>query len=295
MITIIIMGIIIILVSSVLLFMWNRAPSPELAAAPLSAIDNTIFVLPADVSGVAYRRGCTTNCPLLIVLHGYGDTGQLMVDFSGNIHNYWTGITVFLSETQSGINSWPTSPNNSHWVANVQQINSVINMPDVDTSNVVVLGYSNGAYFAYALACTMGHRLLAVVAVAGSKEEQSTCPYSTNVLAVHSVHDDPIDVSADDKRQLGAPISLRTDWLDSTNYPTQSINNATGVTTGDFTVYTATQNSAQRFLRFEYWMYNNGPTGDASHRFIVWNGVPFGAPYQLSFAEAIMTYLNSLM
>lgn len=255
------------------------------------------FSMPDSVSGIAYHSGCTMNCPLLIMLHGYEDTGHLMAEFSGNIHTYWTGITAYVTETHSGLNSWPTSPTNNHWEPNVELINRLINMPEVDVSNVVVLGYSNGAYFAYALACIMGNQFLAIVAIAGSKEEQPTCPYRTNVLAVHNIHDDPIDVSGDDKggaSQLGAPTSLRTDWLDSNNYPTQTTNGVTGVSEGGFTIYTATQSNIQRVVHFTYWMYNNGPVGDASHNFIVWDNVPSGAPYDSSFADAIVTYLNRL-
>jgi poly(3-hydroxybutyrate) depolymerase len=77
----------------------------------------------------------------------------------------------------SGQASWPASTSNSHYASNLALIQSIIGMAEVDSSaGVFLLGYSNGGFYAYLLACTIGQQLGAIVVTAGLKEVQPSCP-----------------------------------------------------------------------------------------------------------------------
>jgi poly(3-hydroxybutyrate) depolymerase len=85
---------------------------------------------------------------------------------------------VLAGEMASGMASWPTSSSNSHYAANLAVMQSLMAMPEVDSSRgVYLLGYSNGGFYAYLLACTIGNQLAAIVVAAGLKEVQPSCPY----------------------------------------------------------------------------------------------------------------------
>ena len=71
----------------------------------------------------AWINGCTSQCALLIALHGYqGNAAEMELDSAG-MRSLFQGIIVYPSETASGLMSWPTSTSNSHWAANLQLIN----------------------------------------------------------------------------------------------------------------------------------------------------------------------------
>ena len=229
------------------------------------------------VPGEGYRNGCTTNCALLIMLHGFNSNGPEFRSEGITIHTTFQGIVAFPTETTSGQSSWPTNPGQSHWAANLQVINQLIAMPEVDSSNVYLTGYSNGGFFTYALSCAIGNQLRAVVVLAGLMDVQS-CPQRTNVLHLHNTNDNtnpPADASGGSKGGTavsGTPTSLRTAWLDASTYPGGTTNGASGSTTGAFTLYSASQGAAA--LTFEYWSY----VGPSEHSYMVYTGTPYGCP-----------------
>merc|ERR1719331_2119585 len=215
------------------------------------------------VRGVAFRNGCTTNCPLLIGLHGASGTGSYMAQES-NLHRLFTGITAYPDGQVSGGN-WPIvhNPSDSGAAACFRSIQTLMSMPDVDQTRISIFGYSNGGFYTYALACPLGDRLLSAVVVAGLKVGQPSCPHRTNMLHVHNANDGyntPVDplpgekppVGGVERVQLGLPTSLRANWLDASTYPDGTTNGASGVTTGLFTLYSASQGG----LRYDYWSYN---------------------------------------
>jgi poly(3-hydroxybutyrate) depolymerase len=203
--------------------------------------------MPGGVSGFAYRNGCTTNCPLLIYLHGIGDT--VTSGTMDTIRNSFTGITAVPQETDSGQASWPSSSSNYHYAANLVKIRALLSMPEVDSSRVYLMGFSNGGFYSYLLACTIGNELAGIVVLAGLKDVQPTCPHRTNVLHLHNANDNmnpPQDASAGSKggsALVGAPASLRTNWLASGSGSSGS--SETGATQGAFTLYSATSSDGK--------------------------------------------------
>merc|ERR1719421_2807064 len=110
-----------------------------------------------------------------------------------------------------------------------------MNMPDVDQSRVFLLGFSNGGFFAYALMCDMGDRIRAIVTVATLWEQQPAGGVNqrTNVLALQNANDNlnrQVDTAQSSTTEggdvvvhpasYGTPTGIRTQWFDSTNYPT---------------------------------------------------------------------------
>lgn len=65
------------------------APAAAMAAAPVP------FPIPGEAT-VAYKLNCTTNCPLLIMLHGAGGDGEKMAGDS-QMHYKFEGIIAYPS------------------------------------------------------------------------------------------------------------------------------------------------------------------------------------------------------
>jgi len=159
-----------------------------------------------------------------------------------------------------------------------------------------VMGFSNGGFFSYALACAIGNQLVAVTILAAMSEVQPSCPQRTNVLHFHNIDDNynsPCDsppcTSAGRRlaaRELGSspqhntPTALRTYWLEGSTGGTT--NGASGVTTGLFTLYSA----ALPNKVFEYYMYDGTP----EHAYMVYAGTPAGAPDGLTMENYINTF-----
>jgi hypothetical protein len=129
------------------------AALPMCLLLPCTRGQATSFPMPNGVTGHAWRNGCTTNCPLLIYLHGIG--GTVTSSTMGSMYNLFTGITVSPQETASGQQSWATSSSNSHYSSNLADIRAILSMPEVDTNRVYLIGFSNGGFFSYLLACTI--------------------------------------------------------------------------------------------------------------------------------------------
>jgi len=249
----------------------------------------TTFSMPSTVTGTAYKNGCTSNCALVIMLHGINGNGPDFATDAG-FQNTFTGIIAYPSETDSN-GGWPTSSSDSHWASNLAKMEALIAMPEVDQSKVYLLGFSNGGFFAFALMCAIGDRLRGIAISAGLYEQQTLgCPHRTNLLQLHNANDNynlPIDPPASKGViQWGVPTSIRREWLDATTYPDASTNGASGVTTGDFTLYAATQGN----LRFDYYSYN----GPAGHMYLVYSGSPSGAPGGMAQNAYINSYLTAL-
>jgi predicted esterase len=218
-----------------------------LATLPLASGQATSFAMPNGVTGPAFINGCTSNCPLLIMLHGLSETGPILAAHA-TIHNIFTGITAYPSETTSGQMSWPASSSNSHYAANLVKIRALLSMPEVDSSRVYLMGFSNGGFYSYLLACTIGNELAGIVVLAGLKEVQPTCPHRTNMLHLHNANDNlntQVDVTDGSKgtNQLGVPTSLRTNWLASGSGSSGS--SESGATQGAFTLYSATSSDGK--------------------------------------------------
>ena len=235
------------------------------------------------------------------MLHGAGGDGQKFADpGSGGSHIYdlFAGIIAFPSSIPFAT-GWPILANNdSDWSANMQVVRRLIALPDVDPSRVFTLGFSSGGFYSYALACAMGDELKAAVVVSALKYVQPSCPHVTNILHIHSAHDNynvPVDPPNGTKPggapEIGRPPTLRDNWLDRLPAGSDATTNgAAGVTSGDFTLYTAAETSHGN-LTYSYWSYLNGPE---RHAYIVYDGAPPGAPGGgVSMEQYIASYLEA--
>ena len=248
---------------------------------------------------VAYRNGCSTNCPLLIILHGAGGDGQKMAADS-QIYNEFTGIIAFPSSIPFAT-GWPILANNdTAWNSNMQVVRNLIDLPDVDPTRVFTLGFSSGGFYSYALACAMGDELRAAVVVSALKYVQPACPHVTNILHIHSAHDNynvPTDPANGTKpggaAEIGRPATLRDNWLDRLPAGSDATTNGrAGVTSGAFTLFSAAEGIGN--LTYSYWSYLTGPE---RHAYIVYGDygpeLPAGAPGGVQMEAYIATYLEA--
>ena len=251
----------------------------------------TSFPMPSGVTGYAWRNGCTTNCPLLIYLHGIG--GTVTSSTMSSMRHIFTGITASPQESASGQQSWATSSSNSQYSNNLANIRALLSMPEVDTSRIYLIGFSNGGFFSYLLACTIGNELAAIIVLAGLKDVQPSCPHRTNVLHLHNANDNmnlPQDASAITKGGtaaiVGTPTSLRTNWLNASSGPAGS--NTSTSASGGFTLYAATSANGKVF---RYWSYN----GPSEHTFEVYASNVAGRPDGLSQDQYTTNFITNFI
>merc|ERR1711968_423229 len=105
-----------------------------------------------------------------------------------SMHDKFNGIIAYPSSLPFAT-GWPVVNTGDDWDSNMKTLEALLALPDVDTSRVSVLGFSSGGFYTYALACAMGDRLRAAVVISALKYVQPSCPHHTNVLHVHSAHD----------------------------------------------------------------------------------------------------------
>jgi len=242
---------------------------------------------------VAFRNNCTKNCPLLIMLHGAGGTGEVMAEDSAMMDKF-QGIIAYPSSVPYAT-GWPIVANNdSNWEANMRIVQNLIALPDVDPSRVYTLGFSSGGFYSYALACAIGNQLKASVVISALKYVQPSCPHQNNILHIHSSHDtynvpvDPPNGTKGGYDEIGYPTTLRSNWIGNLKGGF-STNGAQGATSGDFTLFSAKATGSS--LTFDYWFYLNGPS---RHAYEVYDNVPAGAPDGLEMESYISTYLPAL-
>lgn len=116
--------------------------------------------------------------PLVFILHGLGETGALWYGVASYIASQGI-VTVrpesgtFLNNSGTGyVKLWNAILDSTRY-DDVQFISDIIdhmliNYDFIDHNRVYVLGFSNGGYMAYRLACDLGHRITAFTSVAGN-------------------------------------------------------------------------------------------------------------------------------
>ncbi|WP_062520297.1 alpha/beta hydrolase family esterase [Demequina silvatica] len=144
--------------------------------------------------------------PLLLLLHGYGMTGEQLVDIydiaalseeRGFLYVAPDGTPDeagrrFWDASDACCNFTGTAVDDSRYLADL--IAAVLKEYGADPDRVAVLGVSNGGFMAYRLACEHADLLAAIASIAGSSAPPSGCDASTpvSVLEVHGTADDTI-------------------------------------------------------------------------------------------------------
>jgi polyhydroxybutyrate depolymerase len=129
--------------------------------------------------------------PLVIDLHGYSETAAIQVAFTklgsyGISHDFLT-VSPQVNEQ---VQHWITSPGSSDQEFLIALIAHLEQTLCVNTQRVYVVGYSNGAFMASALACSDANKIAAVATVAGIEATKSCHPSRrVPVIAFHGTAD----------------------------------------------------------------------------------------------------------
>ena len=145
--------------------------------------------------------------PLVFILHGLGETGALWYNVASYIASQGI-VTVrpesgtFLNNSGTGyVKLWNAILDSTRY-DDVQFISDIIdymlmNYDFIDYSKIYVLGYSNGGYMAYRLACDLSYRITAFSSVAGNMflDDEFDCIDQSRDIPIFHVHgtEDPIN------------------------------------------------------------------------------------------------------
>ena len=145
--------------------------------------------------------------PLVFILHGLGETGALWYGVASYIASQGI-VTVrpesgtFLNNSGTGyVKLWNAILDSTRY-DDVQFISDIIdymlmNYDFIDYSKIYVLGYSNGGYMAYRLACDLSYRITAFSSVAGNMflDDEFDCIDQNRDIPIFHVHgtEDPIN------------------------------------------------------------------------------------------------------
>ena len=145
--------------------------------------------------------------PLVFILHGLGETGALWYGVASYIASQ--GIVAVRPESGTFLNNsgngyvklWNAILDSTRY-DDVQFISDIIdymlmNYDFIDYSKIYVLGYSNGGYMAYRLACDLSYRITAFSSVAGNMflDDEFDCIDQSRDIPIFHVHgtEDPIN------------------------------------------------------------------------------------------------------
>lgn len=145
-----------------------------------------------------------TPTPLIMLLHGYGATGQIQEDYMqfapiadefGFIYLHPDGLTDLLGNqywnaTDACCDAFDANPDDSGYLrALIEEIRSQLN---VDDRRVYIGGHSNGGFMAYRMACDHSDIVAAAVSLAGATYLDPTdCTPSepVHILQIHGTAD----------------------------------------------------------------------------------------------------------
>jgi polyhydroxybutyrate depolymerase len=143
---------------------------------------------------VGYTTG--ESLPLVLALHGYTQTGQNMMQFSG--FNSVADTGDFVVVYPNGVsNSWNVGFSGGSTADDVGFLSALIDTLhqryNIDLNRVYSTGFSNGGFMSYRLACELGIRIAAIAPVAGTMTDgsyNSCTPHRPlPVLHIHGTND----------------------------------------------------------------------------------------------------------
>lgn len=203
----------LVAVSAVLASCSSGGGSDASAGSTTTAPTTTTTEAPSTTAIPASRQvevhvppgySASKPAPLLVLLHGYGTTGQIQsaylgleeaVDAAGMLYVYPDG-----TENQIGKQYWNATdaccaprtgaPDDSAYLAAV--IAQVKDQYNVDPRRVFLVGHSNGGFMSYRMACDHADEIAAIVSLeAATFDDPKDCTPSgpVSVLEVHGTGD----------------------------------------------------------------------------------------------------------
>lgn len=158
--------------------------------------------------------------PLLLALHGYTQTGQGMMQFSGL--NQIADTAGFIVVYPNGVgNAWNVGFAGGSTADDVGFLNALIDTLNVfyniDLKRTYAAGFSNGGFMSYRLACESANRMAAIASVAGTMTENAftTCTpqRAVPVLHIHGTNDIVIAYNGGfGNKSVDQVLSLWTDF-----------------------------------------------------------------------------------
>jgi polyhydroxybutyrate depolymerase len=152
---------------------------------------------------------CDKGAPLVILLHGYGASGDIEEfylnvtaesDKRGFLYAHPTGTTetagmskAFWNATDACCNFYDSKIDDSAYLSKL--IKDVQAAYNVDPKRIYLIGHSNGAFMSYRMACEHGDQIAAIASLAGAMYDDVTqCPAATpvSVLQIHGTADETV-------------------------------------------------------------------------------------------------------
>ena len=145
-------------------------------------------------------KGATGPLPLILLLHGYGDTASGLMkawQFERLVKNGQAYLIApdgrrdrrgrqFWSATDACCNFDAADDSDSAYLQGL--IQEALNLFPIDPKRIAVVGHSNGGFMAYRLACDASHLVSHIVVSAGSEWDQSTRCRAKNPVSVLHLH-----------------------------------------------------------------------------------------------------------
>jgi polyhydroxybutyrate depolymerase len=129
--------------------------------------------------------------PLIVDLHGYGETAGLQVTFSGlGTYGSTHGFITVSPQVNYAVPHWDQAPGSADQKFVGDLLTHLQNTLCVDRHRIFVAGYSNGAFMTSALACTFAGEIAAVATVSGIQAAAGCHPARpVPVIAFHGTAD----------------------------------------------------------------------------------------------------------
>jgi len=134
--------------------------------------------------------------PLMMVLHGFTQTGQAIMNYSD--FNTYAELYGFVAVYPNGVgNSWNVGVGGGSTANDVGFLSALIDTLNhqfgIDLNRVYACGFSNGGFMSYRLACELNDRIAAIGPVAGTMTNAAfdacTPGKAVPVIHIHGTND----------------------------------------------------------------------------------------------------------
>lgn len=144
----------------------------------------------------------TDLAPLIVLLHGYGASGEKQADYFGilEVADERGFLVAYPDGTVDGLNRrfWNATDACCNFTGSeiddvaylTAVIDDVSSKYSVDPDRVYLVGHSNGGFMAHRMACERADRIAAIVSLAGATWDDATLCDPTEPVAVLQVHGD---------------------------------------------------------------------------------------------------------